>query len=575
MIKKRLRFTDRDIFNWHSDFSPGANSTTGKNKDRVYTPFHMDKRTQFRGLNLCEYIKGEKHLVIKFRLKGQRNKKRVFSLGRFDNNLNVYTGETKFGIKQCQERLFTIAKEHQDEYGYWVKDPNLTVAFTQVNQSITIKDLIVEYAKAGFEKMRNAEKMTGNSIRDKVRHLFGYNLRVKHLQYDNLENGDGIVRFVPSKNSIGKSGVVKNINKPAPKDWGELFRWYPSGRHILKDHHHNIHGVKSIYDDDIGKINIEDLRTKLIINHLQQYTSHANKYNVVECFRSLWHFAVHQGYMENDAMINPTYLVPIKKGRPVVNKYRLKIFSDKDWELLLQVCNDLSSRFPWQSDCVVLQALTGLRREEAFKLEKKDVKYWKEPKVLKNKAGGTEVVYGEIHIRPAVSKMGVEEWIPIIEPIKVCLDNIKKIPDQHFTYHSKMFNVTHRNFPLAYSRKLKWLFCSTQVQVNKMFDLEYRNSRKTRLCSDIHCWDIIKVEMKKRLKLGVSSEYLCTSKMLRKTFVHKTKTAFDGRSDIAKRFTRHKDEAILEGLYDGATREEVHQNSVELGKVLNFVKRRA
>jgi len=108
-----------------------------------------------------------------------------------------------------------------------------------------------------------------------------------------------------------------------------------------------------------------------------------------------------------------------------------------------------------------------------------------------------------------------------------------------------------------------------------MFDLEYRNSRKTRLCSDIHCWDIIKVEMKKRLKLGVSSEYLCTSKMLRKTFVHKTKTAFDGRSDIAKRFTRHKDEAILEGLYDGATREEVHQNSVELGKVLNFVKRRA
>ena len=70
-------------------------------------------------------------------------------------------------------------------------------------------------------------------------------------------------------------------------------------------------------------------------------------------------------------------------------------------------------------------------------------------------------------------------------------------------------------------------------------------------------------------------KYLCTSKMLRKTFVHKTKTAFEGRSDIAKRFTRHKDEKILEGLYDGATREEVHQNSAELGKVLNFVKRRA
>ena len=73
----------------------------------------------------------------------------------------------------------------------------------------------------------------------------------------------------------------------------------------------------------------------------------------------------------------------------------------------------------------------------------------------------------------------------------------------------------------------------------------------------------------------MKEEHLCTSKMLRKTFVHKTKSAFDGRSDIAKRFTRHKTEAILEGLYDGATREEVHQNSVELGRVLNFVKRRA
>jgi hypothetical protein len=102
----------------------------------------MDKTTQFRGLNLCEYRKGEKHFVIIFYLKGQRHKPRRFPVGRFDNNLNVITGETKFGVKQCQERLFKIAKEHQDEYGLWVKDPNLTIAFTSVNQSITIRDLI-------------------------------------------------------------------------------------------------------------------------------------------------------------------------------------------------------------------------------------------------------------------------------------------------------------------------------------------------------------------------------------------------------------------------------------------------
>ena len=76
----------------------------------------------------------------------------MFTLGKFDNNLNVITGETKCGIKQIQERLHTIAKEHQDEYGHWVEDPNLTVAFIQVNQSITLRDLIKEYCKAGFQK---------------------------------------------------------------------------------------------------------------------------------------------------------------------------------------------------------------------------------------------------------------------------------------------------------------------------------------------------------------------------------------------------------------------------------------
>ncbi|GEM_PF-2739940 len=563
-----LLFKNKDILNWKSNFTPRVNSKA-KSKPRVYTQFHLGKTTQFRGLNLCEYIRGEKHFVILFRLKGKRNQ-RIFNLGKFDLTQDVITGETKFGVKQCQERLFKIAKEHQDEYGKWVKDPSLTIAFSSINQSVTIRKLIEEYAKQGFEKMKNAEKIRGNSIRDKVRYMFGYNLRTKHFEYDDHDNGDGFVRFVPSKNLKTKTGEIKNINKPAPKDWDELFKWYPPGKHILKDHQFNLHGLKSIYDHDIGKINIEELRTKLMVDYIHQYNSFSTKKDVLECFRSLWHFAVHKGYMENDAMLNPTYLVPIKKGRATVNKYKLKIFSETEWELLLQVCNDLSSRFPWQADGIVLEALTGLRKEEAWKLKKTDIKYFSQPKVYEGKN-----IYGEIHIRPSVSKMGIEEFIPINEPIKDCLDNIKKIPEQHFTYHSKLFNLSHRNYALAYAKKLPWLFCTTQIRETRMFDVEYRKSKKTRLRSNKHCWDEIKVEMKKRLGLGIRDELLCTGKMLRKTYTHMAKAAFGGRSDIAKRFTRHKSEAVLESLYDGTTREEVYKNSTQLAKVLNFVKRRA
>jgi len=142
IIKKKIEYNNRAIRNHHSNFT-GKN---GEPKEGVYTPFHIFKTTQYKGLNLCEYKKGEKHFVVLFRIKGQRDKPRAFTVGRFNDNLNVITGETIFGIKQNSERLFKVVKEHCDEKGHWTKDSNLTVTFTKVNQSITIKDLIVEYA---------------------------------------------------------------------------------------------------------------------------------------------------------------------------------------------------------------------------------------------------------------------------------------------------------------------------------------------------------------------------------------------------------------------------------------------
>ena len=103
-IIKKLEFKNPDIFKHQSDFT----GKDGNQLKRVYTSFKMKKTTAFRGLCLCEYLKGEKHFVIRFTLRGQREKKRIFSLGKFDNNLDVVTGEIKFGVKQYQERLFKI-----------------------------------------------------------------------------------------------------------------------------------------------------------------------------------------------------------------------------------------------------------------------------------------------------------------------------------------------------------------------------------------------------------------------------------------------------------------------------------
>ena len=110
--KTKIEFNNRAIRNHKSNFM----SVNGKPLDRVYTPLKISKTTQFKGLNLCKYKKGEKHFVLIVYMKGHKNNRR-FTVGRFNDNLDVVIGKTIFGIKQCQERLFKIVDEHCDERG--------------------------------------------------------------------------------------------------------------------------------------------------------------------------------------------------------------------------------------------------------------------------------------------------------------------------------------------------------------------------------------------------------------------------------------------------------------------------
>ena len=73
--RKKLEFNNKTIRNHKATFI----SSAGKTKDRDYTPFNIAKTTQYKNLYLCEYKKGEKHFVIMFRIKGQRNKLRAFN----------------------------------------------------------------------------------------------------------------------------------------------------------------------------------------------------------------------------------------------------------------------------------------------------------------------------------------------------------------------------------------------------------------------------------------------------------------------------------------------------------------
>ena len=149
-----LKFNNETIKRHKSKFKENKSGKTNP----VFTSFKLDRHTKYKGLCIREYVSGVKHFVIRFRLRGERKKERIFPIGRFDLKEDPQTKEVMFGTKQCEERLFTIVKEHCDEFGRWVKNPNDTVKFAKVKESKTIKEVIEAYCKKGFPKIGKEEK---------------------------------------------------------------------------------------------------------------------------------------------------------------------------------------------------------------------------------------------------------------------------------------------------------------------------------------------------------------------------------------------------------------------------------
>lgn len=284
----------------------------------VITSFKMDAK--YKGLYLREYLSGVKHFIVRFRLKGNRTKLRIFPVGKFDPALSVKTGEVLFGIKECEERLFSIVKDHCDDLGRWIKNPNETVKFNKVIKSTKTGKVIEAYCKKGFPKIGSEEKIRGKGIREKARCLIGYNKRTGFLDYDTDDLGDGVVSFKSSR----------KYNEPAPKDWDDLFKKYPPGKGIVKDNFHNKYGVTSIYDSPLSELEIENLTGQMIIKYRKNFGSYYSKYDVKENFRRLWRFAISEGYIDVNIKPDPTRDIEDIKPKKKPYKYHLKIFSDDD-----------------------------------------------------------------------------------------------------------------------------------------------------------------------------------------------------------------------------------------------------
>ena len=112
----------------------------------------------------------------------------------------------------------------------------------------------------------------------------------------------------------------------------------------------------------LGKLKIEELTGQLIINYRKDFETFYEKYAVKELFRTLWRFAISEGYIDSTIKPDPTRDIQELKPRKKPYKYKLKVFSPAVLKLLLDTAEELSPRFPFQSEGVILMGLRITQR---------------------------------------------------------------------------------------------------------------------------------------------------------------------------------------------------------------------
>ena len=176
-IKFKLKFTDFAIKNYTANFI----NEKGKTLKRVTCPFDTGSGKSFlKGLKLAQYFKTKnKFFMLRYWF---NSKSDDVSLGQFEEGI--------FGVKECQEKLFDLVKDHTNSKGLWIKDPKLTLnaandqekrANVEESLKLSIREVIERLCKANFPRSKREGRLSASSIQSACKVLIGYNWRTHHL----------------------------------------------------------------------------------------------------------------------------------------------------------------------------------------------------------------------------------------------------------------------------------------------------------------------------------------------------------------------------------------------------------
>jgi integrase len=515
---EKLKFTDYAI---------GRFITTFENKIRRYTSFDVSKNGALKGLKLCQYKKTlKKYFVLKYWF---HKKSSYLTIGEFIPG--------KFGTKECQDRVFKLVKEHTDDRGLWIKDPKAFVkarekkVFDKEKIKLKQKSLrqVIEYAvSADFPSNKKDGRLVSTTIKELTLPAIGYNKRTLLMKFSDDKKGFGKIFY--------RGNQYYGIAKPENSD--DLFNKFPPGQGIVStkklSKYKNNQDERSMYDDDIGLIVMENLSTQVIRNYIfSKDRSYSKRRNLKRAFKYFWSLANNKGWISGDIK-DPTENIDIPQPDKVEYsgaRFNNRRFTPEQIKVIWNALIKNSDKHPFSTEALMLMCTTGKRKQELLKIRKE---YIKEDD-------------GVIVMPHFIMKTKKDHEITITEPVKWVLNKIKE----------RLKDPKYQKYTFV-----PWLFPSTKTKTSKLYDQEYINGNGTRLQDIRDCWlDVVK-------ETGIDG----APKMFRKTFVSLGMIHLKEHWKV-QMLSGHAQSSTIDVSYNKSTREQQKEYADEVAdKVFNFVK---
>ena len=462
----------------------------------------------------------------------------------------------KIRCKDIEKICLDLATTHQDDRGLWIKSPVQTKIDekrlvdkpdTTLTAGKSINEVIEDYCKGGFEKDNRVGSRTSKSCQIWLRYMAGYNNRQLLVEFEDDDNGEAIATFKANK----------HLRINAPRDWQDLFRKYPPGRGVKKDRHYynrrkkqtytiTASKNKAIYDTDLGKSLIEDLKPGDIEHWLKDISSGTIKENYLKVFISLWIWARKKGWLGTNPGACPISLktVYIKKELKKSDPYKDVAIEDlKILDIFWESSEELSEEFPWVAELHQFLLTTSIRKTEAMKYKKEYIDWEKMTYVVPK----------------GISKnRKLNNVQPITPEIEILFRNILSIGERPGLEYYKM-----KDHP--------WLFGTTKWGASKYFSKDHKKSHKSRLGSDETFTPRLRELMRHKAD---DPNLLYAPKILRKSYITLSQKVHGGRSDITALTSRHADLNQIGRSYNKPGIETRRAWASETSKVFTFVKKR-